>query len=90
MTRREAVLLLIERYENAATASVIRMTELKTYLYEIDRPGFKTRGWTRYQGKTGRIEPFVVVPGNTHQQGPQLYQGEEDRRKAKVVKRHKR
>lgn len=68
MTRRQALPLLIDRHRDIA----LQYTEMaqhhlniaKSYeehLYEINRPGFRTKGWLRYTGNvTRRIEPYVV------------------------------
>ena len=66
MTRLQAVELLILRHENKADIYAglerlhrDRVKELKDYRYELTRPGFKTKGWTRAT-RPGRVEPYVI------------------------------
>jgi len=69
--RRRAVELIIERHRERASLyrmmvveEEARVKEYETYLYELSRPGFKTKGWHR-MSKQGRIEPYVVQAGDT-------------------------
>ena len=66
MNRELAVKLLAQRHNDLATqyahmsqyhASIAK--DYTDYLYELNKPGFKTKGWKRFTGKS-RIEPYVI------------------------------
>ena len=68
MNRKTAVALLIERHKSMAEQHANahhyhndKAKELESYLYELNKPGFKVRGWCRYTGKSSRIEPYLVT-----------------------------
>ena len=72
MTRKEAVEQLIKRHELKAQQYMMmgayhqeQVNNLKAYRYELDKPGFKTKGWTRYSGQS-RVETYVIQAGDTH------------------------
>ena len=72
MTRKDAVERLIKRNELKAQQYMMmgayhqeQVNNLKSYRYELDKPGFRTKGWTRYSGQS-RVEIYVIQAGDTH------------------------
>ena len=73
--RTEAVKKLISRHEDRANYHALAhqhhtkiINELKNYLYELQKPGFKTKGWTRYT-RQGRTENYVLLAEHGQRQG---------------------
>ena len=71
MKRIEAVDKLIERhellskqYEELSLTHSKTVKDLKSYKYELTKPGFRTKGWVRCS-EPKRTEPYIVQPGNT-------------------------
>lgn len=67
MNRKESVKQLIQRHNRLAQQYAELSNhhhqlqkDYEAYLYELNKPGFKMKGWYRYTGKSGRIEPYVV------------------------------
>jgi len=61
-----AVKMLIEKHHELGNQHAILSNyhhelakDYENYLYELRKPGFKTKGWLRYS-KKGRTEPYVV------------------------------
>ena len=66
MNREESVKLLVQRHndlanQHAAMSQYHSMLakDYQDYLYQLQKPGFKTKGWKRFTGKS-RIEPYVI------------------------------
>lgn len=69
--RRRVVELIIERHKERASfyrlmavEEEAKAKEFEAYLYELNRPGFKSKGWHR-MCKPARVEPYVVQAGET-------------------------
>lgn len=66
MNRLKAVTLLIERHRDLAihhgelAQKHLQLSkDYEAYRYELNKPGFKTKGWRRFAGQ-GRIEPYLI------------------------------
>ena len=66
MNREEAVKLLVQRHNDLANQYAVLSNyhnqlakDYQDYLYQLQKPGFKTKGWKRFTGKS-RIEPYVI------------------------------
>ena len=66
MNRKEAVKLLISKHNSLAQQYAELSNyhhqlskDYEAYQYELNKPGFHTKGWKRFSGK-GRTEPYVV------------------------------
>lgn len=70
MNRKEAVKLIISKHNSLAQQYAelsnyhhLLAKDYEAYQYELNKPGFKTKGWKRFTGK-GRIEPYVIQTEN--------------------------
>jgi len=64
--REAAVKQLVQKHKDLANQYALMSNyhhdlskDYEAYLYELRKPGFKTKGWYRY-AKKGRTEPYVV------------------------------
>lgn len=66
MDRKKAVTLLIDRHKSLASQysqmsqhHAHQVKDYEAYLYELNKPGFRTEGWMRFS-RASRIEPYVI------------------------------